>query len=200
MIGPPLADAEHDGPARLGKRVAELAVLRWRIEPLGVAPVLFDVIHAPLGVRARVEFLEAVGAGPALARLASRVRVDAELETLGVHVVGERLHAAREADRIGDDTAGPVARHLPAVVDHDVPIAGVAHAARHDRVRGLLNKLGADVAAEMVPAVPARGRSAGEAVVEWVPGRRAAAYDGHAEADEYRGACRHAGVRYGGAA
>src|SRR5207237_10641443 len=108
---------------------------------------------------------------------------------------GRLLDGAGERDGIGGDTPGPGARHPPGVVDHDVPIAGVAHAARHDCVRGLLNKLGAHVAAEMVPAVPARGRSAGEAVVERAPGRYAAAYDGHAEADEHREACRHAEVR-----
>src|SRR5439155_313870 len=191
MVRAPFADAEYDRSAGFGERVAELGVLGWCVEPFGVAPILLDVVHAPLGIGSGVNLLGAVRTGPSLARLASRVGVDPELESLGMHVVSERLHAAGEAGGIGDDAAGPVARHLPAVVDHDVVIAGVAHAARDDCIRGFLDELGAHVAAEMVPAVPAHGRSAGQAVVERRRGGSAAEQRDRGQADEQRVTCGH---------
>src|SRR5207237_8117284 len=69
----PLADTEHDGPARLGERVAKLGVLGRRVEPLGIAPILLDVVYAPLGERPGIDLLVAVAAGAALAGLASRL-------------------------------------------------------------------------------------------------------------------------------
>ena len=164
--GTPLADAEDDGAPRPGERVAELGVLGGRVEPFRVAPVLFDVIHAPLGERAGVEIFGPVGPGPALTRPASGVRVEPEPESPGVDVIRERLHPAGKADSVRHEPASGVARHLPAVVDDDVLIAGVAQPVRRHGVGGFLDELGAHVAPEVVPAVPAHGRRAGHAVVE----------------------------------
>src|SRR5207302_5387573 len=113
-----------------------------------------------------VDFLGAIGAGAALARLAPRVGVEAERGPAGVHVVRERLDTTGEADGIRHEPARAVAGDLPAVVDHEVLIARVAHAALGHRVRRLPDELRADVAPEVVPAVPAHRRRAGEAVVE----------------------------------
>src|SRR2546425_6731050 len=52
---PPFADAEHDRPAGFSQRVAELGVLRGRVEPLRVTPVFLHVVHAPGGEGARSE-------------------------------------------------------------------------------------------------------------------------------------------------
>src|SRR5438270_1399070 len=162
----PLADAEHDGAAGLGERVAELGVLRRRVEPFGIAPILLDVVHAPLGEGPGIDLLGAVRAGAALARLAPRVGVEAELETLGMDVLRQRLYATREADRIGHEPARGVAGDLPAVVDHEILIARVAQAALRHRVRRLPDELRADVTPEVVPAVPAHRWGAGQLVVE----------------------------------
>src|SRR5205085_6082939 len=86
----PLADAEHDGPARLGERVAELGVLCRPVEPLGIAPILLDVVDAPLGESPGIDLLGAIRAGTALAGPAPRVGVEAELEPAGMHVLGKR--------------------------------------------------------------------------------------------------------------
>src|SRR5262249_51316823 len=133
-IGTPFTDTEDNGTPRRREGIPEPGVLRRGIEPLGIAPIFFDVVHAPFGVGAPVLLFVSVGAGPALAGAAAGVGVDAELETLLVYVVGERLDAAGEAHRIGDDPSGGIPRHLPAVVDHDVPITRVAEAARHHGV------------------------------------------------------------------
>src|SRR5260370_12564427 len=164
--GPPLADAEDDWPAGAPQRVAELGVLDRRVEGVRVAPILFDVVHTPGSKRTGVLHFVAVGAGAALARLPSRVSVDAELEALSVHVVGERLDAAGEAARIGNQPPPRLSSHLPAIVHDDVAVAGLAHAARDHGVGRLPDQLGGDVAPEVIPAVPPHGRRAGETVVE----------------------------------
>src|SRR3989440_9121923 len=170
LVRPPFADAEYDRPARFAERVAELGVLRGRVEPLRVTPVLFHVVHAPGGERAGILLLVSVRPRPPLAGVGSRVGVDAEPQSLGVDVIRQGFDAVREAGRVGDERAGGVARHLPAVVDHYVAVAGVAHPAGGDGVRRLLDQLLAHVAAEVVPAVPPHGRRARETVVEGGPG------------------------------
>ena len=67
--------------------------------------------------------------------------------------------------RIGDDVARGVAIDLPAIVDDDVFVAGVFHAAGDHRVGHAANHVVADVAVKFVPGVPAHRRSFGEAVV-----------------------------------
>ncbi len=166
LVRAPFADAEHDRAAGLREGVAELGVLRRRVEPFGVAPVFLHVIDAPLGERPRVLLLVAVCAGPALAGLTPRVGVDAELQSLGVHVVGERFDAAGKARGVRDEPSLGVARHLPAIVDHDVLVAGVAHAVGGHGVGRFLDELRAHVAAEVIPAVPTHRRRAGEPVVD----------------------------------
>src|SRR5260370_19586801 len=117
--GPPLADAEDDRPAGAPQRVAELGVLDRRVEGVRVTPILFDVVHAPGSKGTGVLHFVAVGAGAALARLPSRLSVDAEPEALSVHVVGERLDAAGEAHRIRHQPPLRVASHPPPILADD---------------------------------------------------------------------------------
>ena len=51
-----------------------------------------------------------------------------------------------------------VALALPGVVDVDVDVAGVLHAAGDDLVGGVADVLVGDFVGEVVPAVPAHGR------------------------------------------
>src|SRR5438105_4621940 len=106
------------------------------------------------------------GAWPALTGLGARVGVDTELEAFGVDGIGQRLDPMRKARAVGDDYTARVTRRLPAIVDDHVAIAGVAHAARGDRIRLFADELIADIAAEVVPAVPPHRGRTGEAVLE----------------------------------
>src|ERR1051325_8543218 len=66
LVQSPLTDAEHDRSSSAVERIAELPVLRGRIESAGVAPIFLHVIDAPARVRLRVALLEAQCTGSSL--------------------------------------------------------------------------------------------------------------------------------------
>ena len=110
----------------------------------------------------------ALAARAALASVGAGAGIQAELEAEAVDVIGECLHTGRETLRIRDDIAVGIAVHLPAVVDDDVFVAGVGHAGGGHRIGHLLDELLADVAAELVPGVPAHRRRGREAAVQGI--------------------------------
>ena len=70
-----------------------------------MAPVQLEVIHAPGSIGKRILELVPTRPGTALAGLPAGVGVDAELQALGMNVVGQRLDAVGETVGIGDDGA-----------------------------------------------------------------------------------------------
>src|SRR6185437_4573707 len=94
------------------------------------------------------------------------VRVYAELESLAVHVVREGRNAMRAARGVRDDGSVSGARHLPAVIDHNVLVSGIAHSIRSHRVSRFTNQRFADVATKMVPAVPSHRWRQRESIVD----------------------------------
>nr|GFC74764.1 hypothetical protein [Tanacetum cinerariifolium] len=122
-----------------------------------VAPVVLEVVDAPTGVLLGILKLVAPAAGPPAARLRARIGVDAKLEAFAVDVIGQRLHTRRKALGIGLNEALCIALAVPAVVDVDVGVAGVLHAASHHGISHFLNQFLIDVAGKLVPAVPAHG-------------------------------------------
>src|SRR6266849_5502140 len=78
-----------------------------------------------------------------------------------MNVIGQRLHAVGETLGIDDDSAVGSAAHLPAIVDVHELVAGVFHSCGDDGVGDLTDEFVADVAAELVPTVPAHGRCGG---------------------------------------
>src|SRR5690242_1987517 len=85
-------------------------------------------------------------------------------------IVGERHDAGGESFWVGDDVASGVAADLPAIVNDDVFVASVFHAAADEGVGSGPDEILGDVAAETVPTVPAHGRSESEAVVQGARG------------------------------
>ena len=83
------------------------------------------------------------------AGLRSGSAVDAELQALAVHVVGEALHVREFL--VGMQHAAAVALALPGVVDVDIHIARVAHTRRDDQVGGCLHVLLRHLAGKPVP-------------------------------------------------
>ena len=81
-------------------------------------------------------------------------------------VIGEDLDAVGEILGVDDDVADGVAADLPAIVDDDVFIAGILHAAADEGVGCKLDEILGDVAAETVPTVPAHGRSESQTIFQ----------------------------------
>jgi hypothetical protein len=75
-----------------------------------------------------------------------------------VHVVGQSLDAGGEALRIRLDGTGRVALTMPAIVHHDIGVAGGLHAGGDYGIRLLADDRFIDVAAVFVPAVPTHRR------------------------------------------
>src|SRR6185369_7026559 len=91
LVLAPLADAVHDRGAGLAQRGPRLRVPLDGGHALVVAVVVLEVGDAPLGERLRVDVLEPEPAREpgAVTGLGASTGVDAELETLAVHVVGD---------------------------------------------------------------------------------------------------------------
>src|SRR5947209_2420544 len=165
----PLAQTEHDRPARRLQRIPHRRIRRHRILRPMLAPVVLQIIHAPRRILARVLKLIPAAPRPALTSLRPRIRIQPELQPLPMHIVRERLHPRREVLRIGDDVALRIARHLPAIVDHEILIARVTHPARHHLVRGLAYQLLTHIASKLVPTVPTHRRGLRQSVVQPKP-------------------------------
>jgi hypothetical protein len=75
-------------------------------------------------------------------------------------VVGEGLHGGELVVSVED--ALRVALAFPCVVDVDVDVSGVAHAAGDKCVGGCADICIGDTTGEVIPAVPAHGWSGGE--------------------------------------
>ena len=145
----PLAQREQHRPAGLAQCFAHGQVRAFGLESLGVAPVVLEIVDAPLRIGLRVLEFVAAAAGPAAAGLPARIRIDAQLQALRVHVVGQRFHAGGKVLGVRVDETFRVAFAVPAVVDVHVQVAGVFHAARDHGIGGLADHLFVDVAGEL---------------------------------------------------
>ena len=180
LARPPLADAVDDVATRCLERVPHrgvaLDVLLLGRAALVEAVVVLEVVDAPVGEGLRVDLLVAEAARVAGARHGARVLVDPELESQRVHVVGGAVDAARELHRVGHQATGLRVALMghPAVVDVDVLVARVLQARGDEEVRGLLDELLGDVAAERVPVVEPHRWRPGQAVVQRARRRGAA--------------------------
>ena len=166
--GAPLADVEHSilaetvhhRPARRAQREAHLlvgrSVLFLGVHARGGAPIVLQVIDAPGGPRPGVLLLVTVAGGITRAGQAAGTGVDADFQSLGVDVAGQRLHVGELF--VGQDIPVGVAAGFPRVVDIDVDVARVAHAAGGDGVGHFAHALVVHPAGEFVPTVPAHRR------------------------------------------
>ncbi len=167
LVLAPFADRQHHRPAGSGDRAAHcrigLARVALRGAGAGRAPVVLDVVDAPRGILPRVLELVALAARPPGARRRPGVGIDAELEPARMEVIAQRFEARGEALRIGLDRAVGIARAVPAVVEVDVDVAGIAQARGNQRVGGAPDQRLVDIAAVVVPGVPPHRRSQREA-------------------------------------
>src|SRR5208282_5903412 len=100
LVVAPFAQAEENRPASRMQGIAHGGIGSVRLQPLGVAPVVFQVINTPLRISLRVLKFVAPAAGPAAAGFVADIRIDAELQSFGVDVISQRFYARRELLRI----------------------------------------------------------------------------------------------------
>src|SRR5690606_296911 len=159
----PLADRQDhrtagcgEGPAHRGIGFARIALCRSLAR---IAPVIFDVVDAPARILRRILELIALAPGPARASVRAGITVDAEFETPRMKIVAPRLHAGRKAFRMRLDVAPRIALPMPAIVKIYIDIAGIAKARGDNCIGSRLDQVLVDLAAVMIPAVPAERRS-----------------------------------------
>src|ERR1043165_3197914 len=161
----PLADAENDRASGFEQRVTHDRIRGGCVLRAGRAPVVLQIVDVPRRALACVLKLVAATAWTFLTSEGARVGVETKLQAFRMNVVREGFHAGGKSLRIGLDVALRVAIDLPAVVDHEIDVTGVAHAARDHRVGHVLDQLFADVAGKLVPTVPAHRRGFSETIV-----------------------------------
>src|SRR5579884_1571334 len=160
----PFTHGEHDVPPRLPQSIGHERVGFLGIAGPCVAPVVLQIVDAPRGILPGVQELVSLTTGSTTTSLAPSVGVDPELQSLAVNVVAERSHSRGEACWIRLDPAICIAHSMPAVVDNHVSIACIPHTRGHHGVSRVADQLLVDIAAELIPAVPAHGRREREPV------------------------------------
>src|SRR5262249_9577097 len=155
-----LAQAEHDGPAGRLQRVAHFFVNRLHVGGLvdfvGAAPVVLQIVDTPGAPGLRVLLFVLVAALVIGTGFGAGGRVDADLEALAVDIIGQRFHVGKLA--VGLNVPLGVAPSLPRVVDVDVDVTGVFHAARDHGVGDFADGFVIDLFGELIPTVPTHGR------------------------------------------
>src|ERR1700751_3240012 len=150
----PVAYAEDHGAFRLREGVAKFGVLHFWIEAFGMAPVNFDVVHAPVCISIHVLDLMIITSWPLLTSEPSSIGVHTQFQPFAMDVIREPSNAGREAFSIGDNDSAGITADLPAVVNIHVLIAKCLHSAAHHGVGRFANQRIADVAGKLIPAVP----------------------------------------------
>src|SRR5258708_1884792 len=90
--------------------------------------------------------------------------IDAELESLGVEVIAQGLHARRKSGWVRLDFAFRVPADLPAIVQVDVDVTGVPHSGAYHQVRRSLKYGLVDSHVKGVPTVPTHRRRLGQTI------------------------------------
>ena len=159
----PFAQAEKDGASGGAQGVAHFLVGSGAFRPWIVAPVVFEIIHSPRRVGLGVLVFVAPAAGPAAASMRARIGIDAQLQSLGMDIVGQRFDAGRKPCWIRQNFPLRIALlRLPEIINVDVLVARGFHAVGGHGVGGFADQLLADPALKFVPTVPAHLRCHGE--------------------------------------
>ena len=158
----PLANAQNDGSATCLDGVAHGHVGCFGTLLLAVAPVVFQIVDTPFGILAGILKLVTPAAWARLTGHAASTGIYAEFQPAFVYVIGQRLHSMGKSGGIGNDVSFGVPGNLPTVINDNIFVSGIFHTGGNHVVGHLTNEGIADVAAELVPTVPAHGRSQGQ--------------------------------------
>src|SRR5690348_14555453 len=113
-----------------------------------LAPIVFQVIHAPAGVGLRVLLFVAEAAFITGARFFGGRRIDAKLQAFTVNIIGESFHVGKFV--VGMNDALSVTLTGPRIIDDDVFITGSFHAARNHGVGLSADGFVVNAAGEMI--------------------------------------------------
>ena len=163
----PLAHGEEHGSVGLLEGVGHGGVSDLGVAAVGVAVIVLEVVDTPGGVGVDIDLLVTEGTGSASAGLVASIGVDAELEALGVDVVGESLHAGGETLRIFNDNVSLlITVNLPAVIEVEVLVAELEESLLDHDIGSISGELLGNVAAEFLPGVETHLGLEAQAIVE----------------------------------
>ncbi|MNI36234.1 hypothetical protein D3C73_902770 [compost metagenome] len=165
FVDTPVADTEQDIAPGVQKRIPDQRIPRLRVHPSVITPVHLHIVHIPGGECKSILNLVVVHPWPSCTGGITCVCIQPEQQTLAVNIIRKRLHPAGEFDRIGQNSAVRIAAGLPAVVNHDIFIAGILHSRADQQISRFLNLVLIHIASVIVPAVPAHRRCLCQTVV-----------------------------------
>ena len=129
-----------------------------------MAVIIFQIVDAPRSKGAGILLLEAVTGCPSAAGKLSRIRIDAQLQALGVDIIGKRLDAIRKFLRVWNDVVVAVTTALPQVINEDVLVTSISESMFHHGIGSFLNQFLADVPLKEIPGHPSHRGSLGQLV------------------------------------
>ena len=96
-MGAPLADAQHDWTAGGVECLSNQRITCGRILGGRIAPIVFQIVYGPGSVLPRILIFVSEAPRPPGASLASRVRINPELQAQRMDVIGQCFDPGREA-------------------------------------------------------------------------------------------------------
>src|SRR6185369_16526458 len=132
------------------------------VESACATPVVLQVINSPGSVGAGVLFLVTVTAFVTGAGVGTGRRINPELQTFAVNIIGQRLHVRKFL--VGLDVTLRVAAGFPGVVNVDVSVSGCPHAVTGHGVGNTAHRRVINPAGELIPTVPTHRRRARQTV------------------------------------
>ena len=124
-----------------------------------IAVVIFQIVDTPRSKGAGILLLETITGCPSTAGKLGGIRIDTQLQSLGVNIVGKRLDTIREFLRVWNDVIMAVTTSLPQVIYKDVFVTGIAETVFYHGIGSFLDQLFTDVTFKEVPCHPSHRRS-----------------------------------------
>ena len=133
------------------ERITHEGVRSLRVDIVGEAPVILEVVDVPACVRERILIFVAIAAGIATAGEITGITVDTEFHALGMGIRSESLDSGWELLFILMDEALLIPLSVPTVIYVHIDVASIDEAELHHLVDGVHDELFIDVGHEAVP-------------------------------------------------
>ena len=124
-----------------------------------IAVIIFQIVDTPRSKGAGILLLKTITGCPSTAGKLGGIRIDTQLQSLGVNIVGKCLDAIREFLWVWNDVIMTVTTSLPQVIYKDVFVTGIAETVFYHSIGSFLDQLFTDVTFKEVPCHPSHRRS-----------------------------------------